>query len=272
MAERAGNIALVALVVATAATIAVYFYRFKDWCNSGSGKSTLLKRIFAEFPSKFGFSVSREFATNKFLRMTMESNMKIQLENREKEKLMERIIISVQTQFGKYYLPDQIIKFSVTKEIMVKEIAAGKFIESAQFSGNYYGTSFAAIQDVLKQNKSPILDIDMQGVKILQAQLARGDVKLSAKPLFVFLAPPSVAGETLYFIVLHKYMTRSGTELEKRLTQRGTESAESLAARLAAAKKELEWGLGSGSGLDHVIVNDNVDAAYAKLKKVLGVA
>ncbi|KAJ3287328.1 guanylate kinase [Rhizoclosmatium globosum] len=182
---------------------------------SGAGKSTLLKRIFAEYPDKFGFSVSH--TTRKPRAGEVD---------------------------GKDY-------HFVTKEHIVKEIAEGKFIESAQFSGNYYGTSYAAIQDVIKNNKSPILDIDMQGVKTLQSQLAKGEAKLNPKPLFVFLAPPSVE------------------ELEKRLAGRGTENAESLAARLNAAKAELAWGLSSNNGIDHVIVNDDVDVAYNKLKKVL---
>ncbi|KAI9351433.1 P-loop containing nucleoside triphosphate hydrolase protein [Obelidium mucronatum] len=182
---------------------------------SGAGKSTLLKRIFAEYPDKFGFSVSH--TTRKPRAGEVD---------------------------GKDY-------HFVSKEQIVKDIAAGLFIESAQFSGNYYGTSYSAIQDVLRANKSPILDIDMQGVKTLQNQLAKGEAKLNPKPLFVFLAPPSVE------------------ELEKRLTGRGTESAESLAARLNAAKAELAWGLGQNNGIDHVIVNDDVDVAYNKLKKVL---
>ncbi|KAJ3067611.1 guanylate kinase [Podochytrium sp. JEL0797] len=182
---------------------------------SGAGKSTLLKRIFAEYPDKFGFSVSHTTRKPR----AGEVN-------------------------GKDY-------HFVSKDQIEKEISQGLFIESAQFSGNYYGTSYAAIQDVIRGNKSPILDIDMQGVKTLQSQLAKGETKLNPKPLFVFLAPPSVE------------------ELEKRLTGRGTESAESLAARLAAAKSELAWGLGGNNGIDHVIVNDDVDVAYHKLKRVL---
>ncbi|KAI8609638.1 P-loop containing nucleoside triphosphate hydrolase protein [Chytriomyces sp. MP71] len=184
--------------------------------NSGAGKSTLLKRVFAEYPDKFGFSVSH--TTRKPRAGEVD---------------------------GKDY-------HFVTKEQIVKDIAAGLFIESAQFSGNYYGTSYAAIKDVLNTNKSPILDIDMQGVKTLQSQLAKGEAKLNPKPLFVFLAPPSVE------------------ELERRLTGRGTENAESLAARLAAAKAELEWGMAKNNGIDRVIVNDDVERAYKELKEAFG--
>ncbi|KAJ3031173.1 UNVERIFIED_CONTAM: hypothetical protein HDU68_006044 [Siphonaria sp. JEL0065] len=68
---------------------------------------------------------------------------------------------------------------------------------------------------------------------------------------------------------LNKYVTELRKELERRLNGRGTESAESLAARLNAAKAELAWGLGQNNGIDHVVVNDDVEIAYNKLKKVL---
>ncbi|KAJ1565999.1 hypothetical protein HK405_011142 [Cladochytrium tenue] len=133
---------------------------------------------------------------------------------------------------------------------MLKEIEAGNFLESAQFSGNYYGTSYKAIEDVLASSRSVILDIDMQGVKQLQAQLAEGRSRLAQRPLFVFLAPPSV------------------TELERRLRGRGTESEDSLQKRLAASRAEMEWGTQPGA-VDFVIVNDEVDAAYERLRLAL---
>ncbi|KAI9209589.1 P-loop containing nucleoside triphosphate hydrolase protein [Polychytrium aggregatum] len=181
---------------------------------SGTGKSTLLKRLFAEYPDKFGFSVSHTTRKPR----PGEVN-------------------------GKDY-------HFVEREVMLQEISVGKFIESAEFSGNIYGTSYRAIEDVLASGKNVILDIDMQGVLILQRQLASGEQKLSGKPLFVFIAPPNVQ------------------ELEKRLKGRGTENEESLAKRLDAAKRELEWGLKPGS-VDAVIVNDDVEKAYVELKTVI---
>ncbi|KAI9314692.1 P-loop containing nucleoside triphosphate hydrolase protein [Zopfochytrium polystomum] len=160
---------------------------------SGSGKSTLLKRIFSEYPDKFGFSVSHTTRNPR----PGETN-------------------------GKEY-------HFVTRETMLQEIEAGNFLESAQFSGNYYGTSYKAIDDVLKSNRNVILDIDMQGAQILQNQVAAGNSKLSRRPTFIFLAPPS---------------------------------------RLDAATRELKWGMTPGS-VDLVIVNDDVEKAYTELKKAL---
>jgi guanylate kinase len=90
----------------------------------------------------------------------------------------------------------------------------------------------------------------MQGVQILQSQVQSGTSRLSEKPIFIFLAPPSV------------------DELEKRLRGRGTETEESLSKRLEAAKREMDWGLKPGS-VDLVILNDDVEVAYTALRTAL---
>lgn len=122
-------------------------------------------------------------------------------------------------------------------------------MEHAEFAGNVYGTSFAAVRHVLNDNRSPILDIDMQGVIQLQE---RTDIeeKLGARPLYIFIAPPSLE------------------ELRRRLSGRGTETKESLESRLKIAEAELAWGLREGS-VDKYIVNDNLDTAYEELKEAI---
>lgn len=124
-------------------------------------------------------------------------------------------------------------------------IAKGLFIEHAEFSNNLYGTSFEAVRNVLDQNKNVILDIDMQGVLQLK-QTLENNQKLMGKPLYVFLAPPSV------------------TALEQRLRARGTETEETLATRLKAAIAELEWGKKPGN-CDYIITNTYIDTAYHDL-------
>ncbi|TRY95532.1 hypothetical protein DNTS_010989, partial [Danionella cerebrum] len=119
----------------------------------------------------------------------------------------------------------------VSREIMQTGIANGEFIESAEFSGNMYGTSKAAVQAVQAKNQICILDIDMQGVKNIK--------KTDLNPIYVSVQAPSM------------------DILEKRLRDRKTESEESL-------QKRKEPGL-----FDVVIVNDDLDAAYGKLKDVL---
>ncbi|CAB4255113.1 similar to Saccharomyces cerevisiae YDR454C GUK1 Guanylate kinase, converts GMP to GDP [Maudiozyma barnettii] len=173
---------------------------------SGTGKSTLLKKLFAEFPNNFGFSVSSTTRNP-----------------REGE------------QDGKDY------NF-VTVNDFKKMIDQDKFIEWAQFSGNYYGTTVDSVKQVMDSGKTCILDIDMQGVKSVKG-------KPDLKARFLFIAPPSV------------------DHLRQRLEGRGTETEESVSKRLAAAIAELEYA--ETGAHDQIIVNDDLEKAYQELKKFI---
>ena len=173
---------------------------------SGTGKSTLIKRLMNEHPNAFAFSVSH--TTRK---------------PREGEK------------DGREY-------HFVTREQMLKAIENQEFLEHAEFSGNIYGTSKKAVEDVLSSGRICALDVDIQGVLSLK--------KTSLNPIYLFIKPPSM------------------DILEKRLRDRGTETDESIRKRLDTALRELEYEK-RGDLFDHVIVNDNLDSAYDKLKEIL---
>lgn len=117
------------------------------------------------------------------------------------------------------------------------------FIEHAQFSGNYYGTSSQAVKDVGATGKRCILDIDSQGVQLVKANHP------SLNSIFVFLSPPSL------------------DDLKSRLQGRGSETEESMAKRLAASQAEIAYAKTPGA-YDMVIVNDDVERAYKMLKAV----
>ena len=116
---------------------------------SGSGKSTLIKRLLAKHPDDFGFSVSH---TTRAPRQGEE---------------------------------DGVAYYFSTREEMDADIEAGLFIESAEYSGNLYGTSFKGVEDVTTAGKVCILDIDMQGVRSIAASDA-------IHPTFLFIKPPSI--------------------------------------------------------------------------------
>ena len=72
----------------------------------------------------------------------------------------------------------------VERESMLQAIANSEFIESAEFSGNLYGTSKKAVEDVISSGRLCVLDIDVQGVKSLK--------KTSLNPIYIFIKPPSI--------------------------------------------------------------------------------
>ncbi|XP_049443309.1 guanylate kinase 1b isoform X3 [Epinephelus fuscoguttatus] len=131
-----------------------------------------------------------------------------------------------------------------TKEAMQEAIDNGEFIENAEFSGNMYGTSKAAIEDVLAKNLICILDVDIQGVKRIK--------ETDLNPIYVSIQPPSME------------------ILEKRLRDRQTETEESLQKRLEAARIDMELSKEPGV-FDVVIINDDLERAYEELKDILNV-
>uniref|UniRef100_A0A8C9RZL2 Guanylate kinase n=1 Tax=Scleropages formosus TaxID=113540 RepID=A0A8C9RZL2_SCLFO len=130
----------------------------------------------------------------------------------------------------------------VSRETMQQGINNGEFIENAEFSGNMYGTSKASVEDVQAQNLICILDVDIQGVKNIK--------KTDLNPIYVSIQPPSIE------------------ILEKRLRDRQTETEESLQKRLEAARLDMELSKEPGI-FDIVIINDDLEEAYEKLKEVL---
>lgn len=121
-------------------------------------------------------------------------------------------------------------------------IAQGGFVEHAKFGGNRYGTSRRTIKEIGETGRVAVLDIEMEGVKQMKA------TTLNAR--YIFIAPPSFSA------------------LESRLRGRGTEKEESIQKRLEQAKNEIEYSKTEGVH-DIVIVNDDLDEAYAKLEKYI---
>lgn len=131
-----------------------------------------------------------------------------------------------------YYFVDQ-----ATFDQMVED---NGFYEWARVFDNCYGTPKAQIRAGLKEGQDYLFDIDWQGTQQLY-QKAETDV------VRVFILPPSLE------------------ELNRRLTGRGTDSAEVIAARMARAQAEIShW-----DGYDYVVVNDDVEICFAKIRQIL---
>ncbi|XP_023766468.1 guanylate kinase 2 [Lactuca sativa] len=131
------------------------------------------------------------------------------------------------------------------RSVMEEEIKSGRFLEFAAVHGNLYGTSIESVDVVADAGKRCILDIDVQGARSVRAS--------SLEAVFIFVRPPSFE------------------ELENRLRARGTETEEQIQKRLRNAKAELEQGKSPGL-FDHILVNDDLEACYERLKNLLGIS
>ncbi|XP_023126165.2 guanylate kinase isoform X2 [Amphiprion ocellaris] len=211
---------------------------------SGAGKSTLLKKLMKEYDSVFGFSVSH---TTRNPRPGEENGRGTACNSTLTTAKASLFFISTSICGCLYVYAVSVLHWVsdyhyVTREVMQAGIDNGDFIENAEFSGNMYGTSKAAVQDVQAKNLICILDIDMQGVR----NIKRTDLN----PIYISIQPPSLE------------------VLEKRLRDRKTESEESLQRRLHAAKVEMEFSKEPGA-FDVIIVNDVLEDSYGQLRNAL---
>jgi guanylate kinase len=119
--------------------------------------------------------------------------------------------------------------------------AEGAFAEWAEVHGQRYGTLRTTVDASLADGRVAIFDIDVQGGSQIKLAWPR-------ETATVFVLPPTVE------------------ELERRLRGRSTDSDDTIARRLAAARAEAARGL---AVYDYVVVNDALDAAYARLDAIV---
>ncbi|MEA4941134.1 MAG: guanylate kinase [Oscillibacter sp.] len=120
-----------------------------------------------------------------------------------------------------------------------RRIAEDAFLEYAEYVGNFYGTPKKYVDEAMDAGRDVILDIEIQGA--LQVCSKRPET------VRIFIAPPSWA------------------ELERRLTERGTDSPEKVEKRLLRAKVEFQ----TAHTYDYFVINDTVETAVAELDAIL---
>ena len=120
-----------------------------------------------------------------------------------------------------------------------KMISEDAFLEYAEYVGNFYGTPKKFVDAAMDQGRDVILDIEIQGAQQVCAK--------RPETVRIFIAPPSWA------------------ELERRLTDRGTDDEDKVQKRLLRAKVELKM----ADRYDYFVVNDTVDNAVFQLKSIL---
>ncbi|MCZ4118443.1 guanylate kinase [Streptomyces sp. H39-S7] len=131
--------------------------------------------------------------------------------------------------------------FFVDHDEFDKLVANGELLEWAEFAGNHYGTPRKAVLDRLEAGEPVLLEIDLQGARLVRQSMPEAQL--------VFLAPPS------------------WDELVRRLTGRGTESPEVIERRLAAATIELA----AESEFDITLVNTSVEDVARELLALMRV-
>lgn len=121
-----------------------------------------------------------------------------------------------------------------------RKIDQGEFVEWAEVHGHFYGTPTSAVEQARQTNGMAVFDIDVQGGQAIKRKYPDA--------VLVFILPPSMK------------------ELERRLRQRRTDSEETIARRMLAARAEMERGIAS---YDYIVVNDDFERAYQDLRSVV---
>jgi len=120
------------------------------------------------------------------------------------------------------------------------KIANGQMLEYAVVHGaNKYGTLREPVEAAISAGKQMILEIDVQGARLVKKTMPEANL--------IFIAPPS------------------WDDLVHRLKSRGTESVEEQELRLKTARLELA----AQSEFDHVVINDSVAECAQRIVELL---
>lgn len=101
----------------------------------------------------------------------------------------------------------------LSREEFERWIEEGRFLEWAEYSGNLYGTPAERVDELLDSGKSVILEIELQGARMVKEQ--RPEAKM------VFVRAPTLE------------------ENRRRLEERATESSGALESRMTTAVREV---------------------------------
>tara|TARA_Y100001968_G_scaffold278441_1_gene273774 strand:+ start:5934 stop:6488 length:555 start_codon:yes stop_codon:yes gene_type:complete len=118
-------------------------------------------------------------------------------------------------------------------------ISNGRFLEWAEFAGNFYGTPIDELNKKLNEGKSVLLEIELEG-----ARQVRNSFSDACQ---IFIAPPSF------------------DELERRIRGRGTDQEDAIKRRLNRAREELN----AQKEFDVVIINDNLEESVIEIENLI---
>jgi guanylate kinase len=129
----------------------------------------------------------------------------------------------------------------LSREAFAERVASGAFLEHAEYSGHRYGTLEEEVRRVTQGGQHVLLDIEVEGARRVRERFPDA--------VLVFVVPPS------------------GRVLAERLRGRGTDDADTVAARLDRALMELA----AAREYDYVVVNDDLEDAVRAVHAILDV-
>ena len=128
----------------------------------------------------------------------------------------------------------------ISQQEFDEKIKSKDFLEWAQVHNFYYGTSFQAAENSLKNGHDTLLELDVQGVESLRAMDYEG--------IYILILPPSVE------------------EMQARLTKRGTDSEDCIRQRVETGKKEIKEYKIYDYIITNYVVEDTVNAILSILQ------
>ena len=171
---------------------------------SGTGKGTIMSEYFKKYPNDNSF-----------------------------------LSISATTRAPRPIDTDGVTYYFKSREEFEELIKNNGLLEWAEFCGNYYGTPRKPIEDMIKEGKNIILEIEVQGgMQVLETM---------DSAVGIFVLPPSFK------------------ELRRRLVERNTETEETIEKRLNRAKEEI-------NEIDHynyILINDKLDEAVETFRSII---
>jgi guanylate kinase len=127
----------------------------------------------------------------------------------------------------------------LSDEEFERHVAAGDFVEWAEYSGRRYGTLREELDRHTSGGRPVVLEIEVQGARQVRETLPDA--------VQIFIRPPS------------------DEALRDRLIGRGTDDPEQVERRLKVAEEELA----AAGEFEHAVVNDRLDEAVEELAAIV---
>ena len=149
--------------------------------------------------------------------------------------------VSAATRSPRSYEKDGEDYYFLSLDNFKQKIQHNEFVEwEMVYEGKFYGTLKSELERIWQAGKTPLLDIEVKGAIHIREQFPDSTLAL-------FIEPPSV------------------DELRRRLEMRGTETIESLLARVNKASYEISF----KHHFDKIIVNDDLPKACLEAEKAV---